>query len=83
MLFTTTIKENIAYAAENPELITDEQIEEAATYSNSIDFIKNKPDGFNTLVGQFGSTGLSGGEKQRVAIARAWIRVRIFVYLKK
>ncbi|CAJ0591779.1 unnamed protein product [Cylicocyclus nassatus] len=72
ILFSTTLRENILYGAEHPEKITDAQIEEAATQSNAIGFIKTFPLGFDTMVGEQGSM-LSGGQKQRIAIARALV----------
>merc|ERR1712062_862844 len=45
----------------------------ASKASNSFEFIKGMPDGFNTVVGARGSL-LSGGQKQRIAIARALVR---------
>lgn len=66
-LFSTSIKENIAYG--NPDA-TDEQIMEAAKRAQAHDFIMEMPKGYDTLLGERGM-GLSGGQKQRIAIARA------------
>ena len=66
-LFSTTIRENIAYG--NPEL-SDEQIIDAAKRAQAHDFIMTMPKGYDTLLGERGM-GLSGGQKQRIAIARA------------
>jgi ATP-binding cassette subfamily B protein len=66
-LFSGTIRENIAYG--RPDA-TDEEIIEAARAAAAHDFIVESPNGYDTLVGERGST-LSGGQKQRVAIARA------------
>jgi len=66
-LFSATIAENIAYA--NPEA-THEEIEEAARRAQADIFIRDLPDGYDTVVGERGLT-LSGGQRQRVAIARA------------
>lgn len=68
-LFATTIKENIRFA--NPQA-SDAQVREAARKSNALEFIDAFPLGFDTIVGERGST-LSGGQKQRIAIARALI----------
>ncbi|MEK6252820.1 MAG: ABC transporter ATP-binding protein [Actinomycetota bacterium] len=66
-LFSATIADNIAYA--HPEAPRDE-IEEAARRAQADVFIRELPDGYETLVGERGFT-LSGGQRQRVAIARA------------
>jgi ABC-type multidrug transport system fused ATPase/permease subunit len=66
-LFSATVAENIAYA--HPEA-TREQIEEAARRAEADVFIRELPDGYDTVVGERGLT-LSGGQRQRVAIARA------------
>ncbi|QST01416.1 ABC transporter ATP-binding protein [Pontibacillus sp. ALD_SL1] len=66
-LFSTTIKENIAYG--NPEA-SMEDIIDAAKRAQAHDFILEMPKGYDTLLGERGM-GLSGGQKQRVAIARA------------
>ncbi|MBK8619639.1 MAG: ABC transporter ATP-binding protein [Anaerolineales bacterium] len=66
-LFSGTIAENIAFG--KPEA-TQAEIEAAAKAAAAHDFITSFPDGYNTHVGERGTT-LSGGQKQRVAIARA------------
>lgn len=66
-LFTGTIRDNIAFG--RPEA-TMEQIIAAAQAAEAHDFIMSFPDGYDTRVGERGTT-LSGGQKQRVAIARA------------
>jgi ATP-binding cassette subfamily B (MDR/TAP) protein 8 len=76
-LFATTIMENIRYG--NPKA-TDKQVYEAAKQANAYDFISQFPNGFNTLVGERGST-LSGGQKQRIAIARAIVSDPKFLIL--
>ncbi len=69
-LFSTSIKENIAFFKAVYDL---QDIEEAArqssVYKNIVDF----PDGFDTILGERGVT-LSGGQKQRISIARAIIK---------
>jgi ATP-binding cassette subfamily B (MDR/TAP) protein 8 len=70
ILFATSILENIKYG--NPDA-TQKEIEEAAKLANADIFIKNFPDGYNTIVGERGIQ-LSGGEKQRIAIARAILK---------
>jgi ATP-binding cassette subfamily B protein len=66
-LFSGTIRENIAYG--RPDA-SDDEIFAAARAAAAHDFIISFPDGYDTPVGERGST-LSGGQKQRVAIARA------------
>lgn len=66
-LFSGSVYQNIAYAKPNA---TREEIIKVAKLSGCHDFISQLPDGYNTRVGEKGST-LSGGERQRIAIARA------------
>jgi ATP-binding cassette subfamily B protein len=66
-LFVGTIRENIAFG--KPEASLDEVIV-AARAAAAHDFILSFPDGYDTMVGERGTT-LSGGQKQRIAIARA------------
>ena len=66
-LFSGTIRENIAFG--KPDATLDE-IQKAAQAAAAHDFIMSFPDGYDTHVGERGTT-LSGGQKQRVAIARA------------
>jgi ATP-binding cassette subfamily B protein len=66
-LFTGTIRDNIAFG--KPEA-TIEAVIEAARAAAAHDFIVSFPQGYDTPVGERGST-LSGGQKQRIAIARA------------
>lgn len=66
LLFEGTIYENIAL--NNPEASTEEIIR-AAKIADAHDFIENLPNGYNTQVGERGSS-LSGGQRQRIAIAR-------------
>ena len=70
LLFDETIRANIAYG--NPEA-SEEEIERAARNAGAHDFIKQLPQGYDTLVGPRG-TKLSGGQRQRISIARAMIR---------
>jgi ATP-binding cassette subfamily B protein len=66
-LFTGTLRDNIAFG--RPDA-SDADVEAAARAAAAHDFIMSFPDGYNTAVGERGTT-LSGGQKQRVAIARA------------
>ena len=65
-LFSTTIKENIAFGRLNT---TMNEIVEVAKLAQAHEFILSFPKGYDTLVGERGLT-LSGGQKQRIAIAR-------------
>ena len=66
-LFTTSIRENIAYGNVDA---TQEMVERAANVAQMHDFIESLPDGYDTPVGERGAT-LSGGQRQRMSIARA------------
>jgi ABC-type multidrug transport system fused ATPase/permease subunit len=70
ILLRGTIRDNIAFG--RPEA-TEEEIVEAAKMANAHEFIMRMPDGYDSLVGDRGST-LSGGQRQRIGIARALIR---------
>ncbi|MBN2737061.1 MAG: ABC transporter ATP-binding protein [Spirochaetales bacterium] len=69
-LFSTTIRENIAFGKPYANQI---QIEEAAKNTQIHDFIMSLPDGYDTKIGEYG-VGLSGGQRQRVAIARTLLQ---------
>jgi ATP-binding cassette subfamily B protein len=68
-LFSDSVKANIAYG--RPDA-TDEQVIAAAKAAEADDFIRELPNGYDTVVGEQGLT-LSGGQRQRVALARALI----------
>jgi subfamily B ATP-binding cassette protein MsbA len=70
MLFNDTIYENIRYG--NPSA-TRAMIEKAAEQAQAAGFIRQLPDGFETIVGDKGGK-LSGGQRQRIALARAILR---------
>ena len=67
LLFSDTIKGNIAYGRPNA---TDEEVIAAARAAQAHEFIESFPNGYETFVGERG-VALSGGQRQRVAIARA------------
>ncbi|MQC27432.1 MAG: ABC transporter ATP-binding protein [Chloroflexi bacterium] len=69
ILFSSTIRENIAFGRPSATLA---EVQAAARAAAADDFIDAMPDGYDTPVGERGST-LSGGQKQRIAIARALI----------
>jgi ABC-type multidrug transport system fused ATPase/permease subunit len=96
VIFSDTLANNIAYGDEQllrrivlrrrhperryPADGDDERIVEAATAAYADEFIREKPEGYDTLVGEHGVT-LSGGQKQRIAIARAILRnAPIFIF---
>ncbi len=66
-LFTTSLRENIAYGREDAPM---DKIVEAAKVAQLHDFIESLPEGYETVIGERGST-LSGGQRQRLSIARA------------
>jgi ATP-binding cassette subfamily B protein len=69
-LFSTTIRDNIAYGRDDLDF---DSIVAAARAARAHDFIMQFPDGYDTWVGERGVT-LSGGQRQRVTIARAFAR---------
>ena len=76
-LFDDTIKNNILYA--NPDA-SNEELNEAAKFSYSKEFIEKLPNKFETLIGENGIR-LSGGEKQRISIARAMLKKSSIILL--
>jgi ABC-type multidrug transport system fused ATPase/permease subunit len=70
VLFGASIAENISYG--KPDATRDE-IERAAALAYARDFIVAMPDGYDTVLGERGST-LSGGQRQRICLARAIIK---------
>ena len=67
VLFSGTIKSNIKYGNDD---ISDEEMKKAAQISQSLEFIDNKEEGFDSEIAQ-GGNNVSGGQKQRLSIARA------------
>lgn len=70
LLFSTTIRENIAYG--RPDA-TEDEIIEAAKRAQAHDFITAQPDGYKSQVGERGGH-LSVGQRQRIGIARAFLK---------
>ncbi len=70
ILFNDTIRNNIAFGV---EAATDEEVSSAAAIANATDFIDEKPEKYDTGVGDRGSK-LSGGQRQRISIARAVLK---------
>ena len=70
VIFNATIGDNIAYGKRRSKR---EQIESAARKAFVDEFVRDLPDGYDTMVGERGAT-LSGGQRQRIAIARAILR---------
>jgi ATP-binding cassette, subfamily B, bacterial MsbA len=69
-LFNASVAENIAYGKLDA---TREEVLEAARKANALRFIEDLPNGFETVLGDWGLR-LSGGQRQRLALARAFIR---------
>ena len=69
-LFDATIYENIAYGCPDA---SQADVEKASRLANIDEYIKNLPNGYNTLVGERG-VRISGGQKQRIAIARVFLK---------
>jgi ABC-type multidrug transport system fused ATPase/permease subunit len=66
-LFSTTVRENIAFG--RPEM-SGEDVERVARLAQAHEFVERLPQGYETVIGERGIT-LSGGQRQRIAIARA------------
>ena len=67
VLFSGTIDSNLRFGAQDA---SEAQIREAAEIAQALDFIEEKPEGFEAPIAQ-GGTNVSGGQKQRLSIARA------------
>ena len=70
LLFSTTVRENIAYGQPDS---TEEEIIEAARRAQADEFIREMPHGYDSLVGERGGH-LSVGQRQRIGIARAFLK---------
>ena len=76
-LFSGTIEENIRFGREDA---TDEEVRHAAEIAQAMDFIMDKPNGFQEKIVE-GAGNLSGGQKQRRSITRALVRKPdIYIY---
>lgn len=69
-LFSGTISENLRWGDADA---TDEQLRQAAAYAQADKFVREFPDGYDTVLEQ-GGTNVSGGQKQRLCIARALLK---------
>lgn len=69
-LFSGTVKENISFGTGGK---SESEIRNAAILAGADEFIMRLPDGYDSWIGEHGTT-LSGGQKQRLAIARAFLR---------
>ena len=69
-LFDDSVKANIAYGLDS---VSDDIIKKAAIAANANEFIKELPEGYDTIIGERG-VKLSGGQRQRIAIARAIVK---------
>ena len=69
-LFNNTVMENIRIGRQNA---TDEEVLAAAREAQCDEFVEKLPEGYQTMIGENGST-LSGGERQRISIARALLK---------
>ena len=70
ILFNDTISSNIKYGLQS---VSDKRLGVAAKNANALDFIKEQPEGFETMIGEKG-VRLSGGQRQRIAIARGILK---------
>ena len=70
VLFSGTVKENLKWGNEDA---SDEQVIAAAKVAHADGFIREMPDGYDTMVEQ-GGNNVSGGQKQRITIARALLK---------
>ena len=71
VLFHGTVAENIAYGHTGDK--TRHEVAEAARAANADDFIRELPEGYETIIGEKGQS-LSGGQRQRISIARALLK---------
>ena len=80
MLFSGSIKSNVAYGDNGSQAFLESDVVEAVDTAQASDFVEKLDDGYDAYVAQGGSN-LSGGQKQRVSIARAVCRrPEIFIF---
>lgn len=70
VLFTGTIYDNIRWGDENA---TDEEVQRVCRLAQADGFVREFPDGYDTMIAQ-GGNNVSGGQKQRLCIARALLK---------
>ncbi|RYL92112.1 ABC transporter ATP-binding protein [Sporolactobacillus sp. THM7-4] len=70
LLFAGTVRENILWGNDQA---TDQEVYKAAQTAEADEFIRQSPNGYDSVIGQ-GGVNFSGGQKQRISIARALIR---------
>lgn len=70
VLFSGTIGTNLRYGREDA---SEQDLAEAASTAQALDFISDRPEGFDSEISQ-GGTNVSGGQKQRLSIARALVK---------
>lgn len=76
-LFTGTIASNLRYAKKGAD---EQEMRDASETAQALEFIENKPEGFETAISQ-GGTNVSGGQRQRLSIARALMKnPEIFIF---
>lgn len=76
-LFTGTIASNLRYAKKDAN---EQEMRDASETAQALEFIENKPEGFETAISQ-GGTNVSGGQRQRLSIARALMKnPEIFIF---
>lgn len=76
-LFTGTIASNLRYAKKDAD---EQEMRDASETAQALEFIENKPEGFETAISQ-GGTNVSGGQRQRLSIARALMKnPEIFIF---
>ena len=73
VIFTGSVKENVAYGHNGKEEPTLEKIKDAVSIAQAKEFVEKMPDEYNSHIAR-GGTNISGGQKQRISIARAIAR---------